>query len=178
MRTTISIILSALAAWATDASAACQQASLKGNWHYSANAITFNEDGVSLNSAFLEDCTIRITRNGSIRKPNCIGEEDTVLGTTTFTVQPDCGIEARVSEFCDTVVGQISPNKQVVSGAATCCCLADDNGDFLLPYDVSFTLVKRTPAGGNAQVSKVTTTATNTRRASHYGAPTPPQAGN
>jgi hypothetical protein len=149
MRTITSIGLLAFLISATDASAACRQASLAGDWHYFASNIVLNEDG-SPAFATLEDCTFRITANGIARRARCIdgGTEVPFGNPTRFRIKPDCSIESEQSGLCSTTItGQISKNKQTVSGNATCCCFEDAPGseNFVLEYQNSFTLVKTTP---------------------------------
>ena len=156
MRTLASISLLALVISATDASAACKQAALAGNWHYFASNVVLKQDG-SPDFTFLEDCTFRIDASGVVSNSRCIvGETDTPFGDpTSFHVNPDCSITTEQSSNCSTDVGgQIAQNKQTVSGNANCCCFEDTpgSGNFILNYQNAFTFVKTTksPGAGNA----------------------------
>ena len=148
MRIVISISVLALALSVTDASAACPQARLAGNWHYFANNVVVNDDG-SANFTFIEDCTFRIDAAGAVRNVQCI--DPTVLPAfdgATVQVNPDCSI-GFTNDSC-VLGGQIARNRQTVSRNADCCCFEDvpGSGSFVLNYQNSFTLGKTTPAWG------------------------------
>ena len=71
MRIMTSISLLTLIISATDASAACRQANLRGDWHYFSSNVTLNED-LSPNCTLIEDCTFQITALGVARNASCI----------------------------------------------------------------------------------------------------------
>ena len=75
MRTLASISLLALVISATDASAACKQAALAGNWHYFASNVVLKQDG-SPDFTFLEDCTFKIDASGVVSNARCIVGDD------------------------------------------------------------------------------------------------------
>lgn len=146
MRTVLGASFAALVCLSGNVYAACTQASLQGRWHYFSSNTVFREDS-TVDFTFVEECPIRITREGVVVDNRCALETGVTWGDTDFFIGRNCTVRAR-SEFCD-LVGQISPDKEVVSGTGFCCCFEDepDSGNFVLEFDHTFNLVKKSSTG-------------------------------
>lgn len=153
MRTLVISSLIAVALMSTNVSAACNQAGLNGQWNYFSNNIVLREDG-TVDFTFIENCSFRV-RRGSVENVSCLNDIEIAWGDTDFIVNRDCSIEAS-TDFCD-ITGQISKNKQVVSGNSTCCCYEDspNSGNFTFVFTNTFDFVKKTAAGGAARTATV-----------------------
>jgi hypothetical protein len=134
-----------VAATSTDVIAACNKRSLTGEWHYFANTQILDEDFLTVMGSAVEDCHFTITKKGVVKDIDCSDGTDKVVWSIDdidFAIMKDCSISV-ITDTCQ-ISGQISPNKEVVSGIGVCCCFENEagSGNFVLPYHNVFNLTK------------------------------------